>query len=78
MKLFLTVSLLCLLAASVFADVPRVAVFSQAGFPFYGPPELTSPSAIAQDLEKTGLRADLLDAAALADPARLNLKAMPS
>lgn len=54
------------------AGPPRVAVFSQTGFPFYGPPDLTSPKAIARDLTSAGLQADVLDAAALADPAKFN------
>ena len=51
-----------------------MAVFSQKGFPFYGPPDLTSPNAVKRDLESAGVGTDLLDAAALADPSRLNVK----
>lgn len=72
MRFFVVVMLLGMLTASAFADSPRVAVFSQPGFPFYGPTSLTSPQAIARDLEQAGLRADLLDVAALADPAKMN------
>jgi len=60
--------------ASRGAASPHVAVFSQTGFPFYGPLEQTSPEAVARDLVQAGLRADLLDAAALADPARFNAR----
>ena len=54
------------------APAPRVAVFAQEGFPFYGSPEQTSPLTIARNLKLAGLRVDLLDAAALADPERFN------
>ena len=56
------------------APLPRVAVFSQQGFPYYGPLEQTSPRTIAADLEAAGLHADLLNVEALADPARFNSK----
>ena len=54
------------------ASAPRVAVFFQPGFPLYGPGEMSSPRAIADALEKAGLRADLLDMDALADAKRFN------
>ena len=57
-------------AAAVSA--PRVAVFAQAGFPFYNVSPLVSPRSIAADLRAAGVRADLLDTAALASAARLN------
>ena len=56
------------------APLPRVAVFSQQGFPSYGPLEQTSPRTIAADLEAAGLHADLLNVEALADPARFSSK----
>jgi len=52
----------------------RVAVFSQPGFPGYGVPAALTPKRLADDLQAARVPADLLDAAALADPARLNLK----
>ncbi len=68
--------LACLLLTSALvasgAPAPRVAVFSQDGFPFYGSPEQTSPLTITRNLKAAGLRVDLLDAAALADPERFN------
>ena len=69
---FSAIVILSLAALAAADTVPRVAVFSQEGFPFYGPPSQTSPAAIADDLNRAGLRTDLLDAAALADPARFN------
>lgn len=78
MKLLLTfVALLSLMTAGAFAApdaAPRVAVFSQPGFPYFGPPADLSPKQIAADLQKAGVPADALDAKALADPARLNAK----
>lgn len=56
------------------ANAARVAVFSQTGFPFYGPPALTSPRRIARDLRTAGVPADLLNAVAVADSARLNIR----
>ena len=61
-------------ARAVSQQTPRVAVFAQQGFPFYGPGELSSPRSIAAALNKAGLRADLLNAAALAAPQKLNGK----
>ena len=52
------------------APLPRVAVFSQQGFPYYGPLEQTSPRTIAADLEAAGLHADLLNVEVLADLAQ--------
>ena len=74
MKLLsITLALLSLLTASAFA-APRVAVFSQAGFPVYGVPSDLSPKQIAADLRTAGVSADPLDVKALADPAQLNVK----
>lgn len=56
------------------AAPPHVAVFSQQGFPYYGPLEQTSPRTIAADLEAARLHADLLNVEALADLARFNGK----
>lgn len=53
---------------------PRVAVFCGNGFPFYHASPMSSPRAIARHLGAIGLNADLLDAAALADGSRFNLK----
>ena len=81
MKLLL--ALLALLALlSLFASAataapdaaPRVAVFAQPGFVSYGTPASLSPKKIAADLQAAGLPADQLDAAALADPIRMNAK----
>jgi hypothetical protein len=60
-------------AASAAAP-PRVAVFSQSDFPFYNAASNVSPMAVAADLRKAGVAADVLDAAALADPATLNAR----
>ena len=54
---------------------PRVAVFYEPGFPFNNQSMLVSPKNVAADLRKAGVPADLLDAAALGDPARLNTAA---
>lgn len=51
---------------------PRVAVFAQPGFPFYGVSSETSPRGIQAGLRRAGLAADLVDAAALTDPARFS------
>ena len=79
MKLFLAlIALLSVMASAVTAApdaAPHVAVFAQPGFVPYGTPAALSPKKIAADLQAAGLPADLLDAAALADPARLNAKA---
>lgn len=75
--LFAISALLSLMTASAFAvpdTAPRVAVFSQPGFPYFGTPADLSPKQIATDLQKAGVPADALDAGALADPARLNAK----
>ncbi len=52
--------------------MPRVAVFSEPGFPTNNISGLVSSKEIAQDLQKAGLQADLLSADALSDPAKLN------
>jgi hypothetical protein len=76
MKLLLTfIALLSLMTASAFAAPPRVAVFSQPGFPYYSAPSVLLPKQIAADLQTAGVSASLLDTAALADPARLNTRA---
>lgn len=51
---------------------PRVAIFSQAGFPYYMVSPLISPRNIVSDLSRVGIAADLLDAAALASPQKFN------
>lgn len=56
-------------------NAPRVAVFAQAGFPFYNVSPFVSPRAIAANLRAAGVRADLLDTAALSNPVRLNARA---
>ena len=53
---------------------PRVAVFSEPGFPLYNVPPTLSPKSIAESLSTAGIPADLLDAAALSDPAKLNAR----
>ena len=53
---------------------PRVAVFSEDGFPYYGVSSLVTPEIIAQDLRAAGLTVDLLDTDALARPGRLEAK----
>ncbi len=58
-------------AASI-AQPARVAVFAQAGFPFYNVSPQVSPQAIVADLRAAGVRADLLDGTALSSAARLN------
>jgi|GEM_PF-564653 len=52
---------------------PRVAVFAQAGFPSYMISPFTSPQNIAASLNRTGIKADLLDVSALSDPQRFNV-----
>ena len=74
-RLFLT--FLFLLAAPAHAAAPappRVAVFSEPGFPAVNISALVSPAAVAADLQKAGLAVDVLPAAALGDPAVLNVK----
>jgi len=72
---FLLLALFAFPCTTSAASPPRVAVFSQEGFPFYGPLVQTSPRAIAANLEAAGLPTDLLDVKALADPAKFNRKA---
>ena len=71
MKSLLTLAALLLSITTAFA-APRVAVFSQPGFPYYNSPSDIQPKQIAADLKAAGVAADLLDAAALADPTQLN------
>jgi len=71
---FCTLFFLTLFGTTSAAAPPHVAVFSQQGFPYYGPLEQTSPRTIAADLEAAGLHADLLNVEALADLARFNGK----
>nr|MDQ2688295.1 hypothetical protein [Armatimonadota bacterium] len=54
------------------ASTPRVAVFAQPGFPFYGVSAETSPRSLLTGLQKANIAADLVDAAMLADPKRFN------
>lgn len=56
------------------ADAPRVAVFAQAGFPFFNVSPLVSPKTIAADLRASGVQADLLDANALSNSARFHAR----
>jgi hypothetical protein len=77
LSLILTALLSLIMASVVFAapdPAPRVAVFAQPSFPYYGTPSDLSPKQIAADLQRAGVPADPLDAKALADPARLNAK----
>jgi hypothetical protein len=69
----LLLSLACLANAAQ-AGTPRVAVFSEPGFPTNNVSALISPKTIAADLRKAGVNADLLGVAALSDPAILNSK----
>lgn len=64
--------LLLTLAALPSRAAPRVAVFAQPGFPFYGVSAETSPRGIVAGLQRAGLAAELLDARALADPAKFS------
>ncbi len=64
----------CHTQANAVENTPRVAVFSQLGFPFYIVSPQVSPKDIAADLRATGVQADLLDTAALSDPARFNAR----
>ncbi|MBC7806941.1 MAG: hypothetical protein H7145_12410 [Akkermansiaceae bacterium] len=52
----------------------RVAVFAQPNFPTYGVSSLVSPQQIVRNLRAAGLDADLLDADALAQPDKLNVR----
>ena len=74
----LFVTPLCLTSMASFAApaqaAPRVAVFAQPGFPYYNASPLVTPKQIAADLAAAGVRADLLDARALADPARFSAR----
>lgn len=69
----LTAALLLILVNTAQAQTvpPRVAVFSEDGFPYYGASLLVTPEIIAQDLRTAGLTVDLLDTDALARPGRL-------
>jgi hypothetical protein len=72
-KSLLTLAALLLFSiTTALAAMPRVAVFAQAGFPYYNSPSEILPKQIAADLNAAGVTADLLDTAALADPTRLN------
>ncbi|MGI4787532.1 MAG: GxGYxYP domain-containing protein [Janthinobacterium lividum] len=77
-SLFLSALLLFSLLSAPHAGAPkqpRVAVFFEPGFPYYNQAALVSPKEIAEDLQKAGVGADLLDAATLSDPAKLNATA---
>ncbi len=67
-------SSLTVTAQAAASSPPRVAVFSEPGFPSVNISALVSPAAVAADLQKAGLAVDVLDAAALQDPAKLNSK----
>ncbi len=64
----------CSARAVAVKNTPRVAVFSQIGFPFYIVSPLVSPKTVAADLRSAGVQADLLDTKALSDPARFNAR----
>lgn len=69
------IAILSCVGAACFAaadSAPRVAVFFDPGFPPYNSSTLLSPKTIAADLAAAGVRADLLDDAALADSSRFN------
>ncbi len=72
--------LLSLIAAAVAPahaaapNPPRVAVFSEPGFPVNNISALVSPAEVAADLQKAGLSVETLNVAALSDPAKLNSK----
>ncbi len=51
---------------------PRVAVFFEPSFPYYGSSTQTSPRQIAKRLRASGIQAELLGADALADTNRFN------
>lgn len=51
---------------------PRVALFAEPTFPHFNVPATTSPQRVKVALATAGVPADLLDAAALADPQRFN------
>lgn len=53
---------------------PRVAVFSEPGFPYNNQSTLVSPKEVVRELRAAGIAADLLDAQSLGDPAKLNAK----
>lgn len=75
-------STLCVAAFAVYSPAPpvcaaskpapRVAVFRQSNFPTFNVSPTTSPKAIAEDLTAAGVKADLLDVSALADPRKFN------
>jgi len=76
-RLSLSLTLLSALIAPAQAaapNPPRVAVFAEPGFPSLNISALVSPSEVAADLQKAGLTVDVLNAAALRDPAKLNSK----
>ncbi len=73
-RLVVLLFLSTLTAGAFAAPPPRVAVFSQPGFQYYGPTVHLAPKQIAADLRVAGLSADELDADALADPARFNAR----
>ncbi len=68
------------LAATLCAVVhaaPKIAIFSEEGFPYYMASEADSPARFQELYRGIGLTADLLDTAALADPARFNVRDYP-
>ncbi|MDX1932648.1 MAG: GxGYxYP family putative glycoside hydrolase [Capsulimonadales bacterium] len=60
--------------AATFAQAPRVAVFAQPDFPYYGVNSQVTPERIAEDLRAAGIAADLCDGAALSDANRMNAR----
>ena len=75
-KLPTAFGLLLSLATAGLADAPpRVAVFSEPGFPANNVSALISPKEVAADLQAAGISADLLGVSALSDPAKFNAKA---
>ena len=66
-----TILLVAGLAARPVSAAPALAIFSDPDFPYWAAPMLTGPDMQAW-FTGLGLTADLLDATALADPARFN------
>lgn len=79
-RIFLTAAFLfvCLavsntgVSAQAISKKPRVAVFFEPGFPYYGVNSQTSPPELARHLRESGVPAEVLGQDALADPRRFN------
>ncbi len=67
-----SLSALALTPAHADAQTPRVAVFSESGFPANNISGLVSPKEVAADLQRAGIPADLLSVDALSDPAQFS------